>query len=614
MNKTVTVNIGGIVFHIDENAYERFKQYLEAIRSHFTTAEGRDEIMQDIESRIAEMFQDRIKDSKQVITLEDVEEVTIQMGRPEQFGDEAAHEEQTKSELTEVQEGPVKRRLFRNPDDKLLGGVCSGVANYFDIDAVWVRLAFAFIFFVFGSGFLLYILLWIIVPEAKTTAEKLQMRGEPVTISNIEKNVKEEMEQIRKNAGETGKDVSKKAGTVVGRIFEAIGEVIKFFFVLLGKLIAIFFMFIGIIVAFAMFVSLLALLKIPGTHYPAVWHYAFASETHFVLGFIGVVLLIGIPFLMLAYAGARMLFNIKKSSKIVGFTALGLWLVGVGICLVIGIRLASEFSEKENVRKEIALVQPASRTMIVEMNGSINEEKKYDDSDYDEDEDFQLNINDNRFLSQKVKLDIVKSPTDSFELVEILYARGGSRKNAIDNASHISYVFLQNDSALKLDRHFTLSPEEKYRAQKVQLLLRVPVGGKVKLDESLKNYIYDIDNIENVLDRDMLNRTWIMTEKGLRCVDCDGTESTLGGGELNINGDDGSQIKIDENGIIINGSDGGKVRVDSNGIYIRENGKDKVRINRKGHKLEMNINEDPLPPPPPKPSEKGSTHIQSMIF
>lgn len=198
MNKTVTVNIGGIVFHIDENAYERFKQYLEAIRSHFTTAEGRDEIMQDIESRIAEMFQDRIKDSKQVITLEDVEEVTIQMGRPEQFGDEAAHEEQSKSERPEVQEGPVKRRLFRNPDDKLLGGVCSGVANYFDIDAVWVRLAFAFIFFVFGSGFLLYILLWIIVPEAKTTAEKLQMRGEPVTISNIEKNVKEEMEQIRK--------------------------------------------------------------------------------------------------------------------------------------------------------------------------------------------------------------------------------------------------------------------------------------------------------------------------------------------------------------------------------------------------------------------------------
>lgn len=613
MNKTVTVNIGGIVFYIDENAYDRFKKYLEAIRSHFTTAEGRDEIMQDIESRIAEMFQERVKDSKQVITLEDVEEVTIQMGRPEQFGDESAREEQTREEQAQVQDGPVKRRLYRNPDDKMLGGVCSGIASYFDIDAVWVRLAFAFVFFVFGSGFLLYILLWIIVPEAKTTAEKLQMRGEPVTISNIEKNVKEEMEQIRKKAGETGKDAGKKAGTVVGRIFEAIGEVIKFFFILLGKLIAIFFMFIGIVVAFAMFMSMLALLKIPGTHYPAIWHYAFASETHFVLGFIGVVLLVGIPFLMLAYAGARMLFNIKKSSRILGFTALGLWLTGVGLCLVIGIRLAGEFSEKENVRKEISLVQPASRTLLVEMNGTKNEEKKYDDSDY-EDEDFHLSINDNRFFSQKVKLDIVKSPTDSFELVEILYARGSSRKNAIDNASHIIYAFSQKDSVLGLDRHFSLSPDEKYRAQKVQLLLRVPVGAKVKLDESLKNYIYDIDNIENVLDHDMLNRTWQMTEKGLRCVDCDGTESTLGGEEFHMGNDDGSEIKIDENGIIIRGSDGNRVTVDSNGVYIHENGREKVRINKKGNRMEMKIDDESIPKPPPVPEPKGNTKLQSMIY
>ena len=614
MNKTVTVNIGGIVFHIDENAYERFKQYLEAIRSHFTTAEGRDEIMQDIESRIAEMFQDRIKDSKQVITLEDVEEVTIQMGRPDQFGDEPEKAEEKASDRNNAQEGPVKRRLYRNPDDKLLGGVCSGIASYFDVDAVWVRLAFAFIFFVFGSGFLLYILLWIIVPEAKTTAEKLQMRGEPVTISNIEKNVKEEMEQVRKTAGDSGKEVAKKAGTVVGRIFEAIGEVIKFFFILLGKLIAIFFMFIGLIVAFAAFVSLFALLKIPGTHYPPIWNYAFASETHFVLGFIGVVLLIGIPFIMLAYAGARMLFNIRKSSKIVGFTALGLWLTGVALCLVIGIRLAGEFSEKENIRKEIALNQPASRTMLIEMSGTKNEEKKYDDSDYDDDEDFRLDINNNRFLSQKVKLDIVKSPTDSFELVELLYARGNSRKNAIDNASHIVYAFAQNDSVLKLDRHFTLKPDEKYRAQKIQLLLRVPVGGKIKLDESLKHYIYDIDNIENVLDRDMLNRTWIMTEKGLKCVDCDGTESTLGDGEIHINSDDGAEIKIDENGIIINGSDGDRVQVDSNGVHVRENGKDRVRINKKGMRMEMKVDEVQPPPAPQSPSEKGNTHLHRMIY
>src|SRR6187401_3502529 len=115
MNKTVTVNIGGIVFHIDENAYERFKQYLESIRSHFTASEGRDEIMQDIEARIAEMFQERIRDGKEVITLADVEEVTELMGKPEQFGEEKNAEE-PKATSQEPRE-KIKRRLFRNPDD-----------------------------------------------------------------------------------------------------------------------------------------------------------------------------------------------------------------------------------------------------------------------------------------------------------------------------------------------------------------------------------------------------------------------------------------------------------------------------------------------------------------
>ena len=198
MNKTVTVNIGGIVFHIDENAYERFKQYLESIRVHFTGSDGRDEIMQDIESRIAEMFQDRIKDQKQVITLADVEEVTVLMGRPEEFGDNESREKESEIDSSTIK---VKRRLFRNSDDKLLGGVCSGIAAYFDIESVWVRLIFAVVFFFGGSGFILYLILWFIIPKAQTTADKLMMKGEPVTVSNIEKNVQEELEHLRKNVG-----------------------------------------------------------------------------------------------------------------------------------------------------------------------------------------------------------------------------------------------------------------------------------------------------------------------------------------------------------------------------------------------------------------------------
>jgi hypothetical protein len=171
----------------------------------------------------------------------------------------------------------------------------------------------------------------------------------------------------------------------------------------------------------------------------------------------------------------------------------------------------------------------------------------------------------------------VKSPNDSFDLVEIFYAQGASRKAAIDNASHIIYSFNQTDSTLKLNRYFNMGKDEKWRAQKVQLLLRMPVGARVYFDESLRNLIHDVDNIRNIYDNDMINRTWEMTEKGLACVDCDGSESVVGG-RMDFDGDIDAHVKIDESGVHIRNEDGDRVIVDSNGVYIREHGKDRVKI------------------------------------
>jgi len=592
MNKTVTVNIGGIVFHIDENAYEKFKKYLESIRSHFTQSEGRDEIMQDIESRIAEMFQEKIKDSKHVITLEDVDQVTTQMGKPEQFGDEdeqAAEGHETDTHFT------VKRRMFRNPDDKLLGGVCSGIANYFDIDTVWVRLLFVIPLLAWGSGIFLYILLWIILPEAKTTAEKLQMRGEKVNISNIEKNIKEEREYDKSRAAESGKDRGKKAGTAVGRIFEAIGEVIKFFFLFLGKLISIVFLFVGLVVVFCLVMSLFAFLGVPGTQYPEIWRLIFDSSTQFTFAYIGILLLVSIPFLMLAYLGARTLFNIRKGSRAVGLTALGLWLIGLGICLFIGIRVADNFSEKENVRNSMELIQPKNNKVVLEMVHTNNEEKDYGYGfGRNWKSDFDIKVTEENFISSNVSIDIVKSQTDSFELVEIFYARGNSKKAALENASKINYTYIQSDSVISLQRFFSIDKVDKYRAQKVQVLLKVPVGAEVFLDQSLSSYIYDIDNIQNIYDRDMLGRTWKMTSKGLSCVDCDGTESSIDGRRNFFYDDDGSHIRIDDSGVHISGPDGEQVAIDSNGVIIRDGKKTRVKIDTKGIK----VTAPPAPEPP----------------
>jgi phage shock protein PspC (stress-responsive transcriptional regulator) len=576
MNKTVTVNLGGTVFHIDENAYEALIKYLNTIKANFSIEDGRDEIMQDIESRISEMFRERIKDVGQVISLEDVDNVTAQMGRPEQF-----EEEESRTEYTYTPASNLKRKLFRNPDDKLVGGVCSGIAAYFDIDSVWIRLAWALLFFLGGTGFFLYIILWIIVPEAKTTADRLQMRGEPVTISNIGKNVKEEMSSVKSRMN----DGRKTAGSVIGRIFEVIGEIIKFIFIALGKIVAVFFLFIGLIVGIAMFASLFGVFGFTFVHYPLFLNHIFGSSGQFGWLWFGAVLLVGIPFLMLAYAGARMLFNVKKGSRIVGFSALGLWLIGLGLCLSLGLHAAKDFSRSDNIRKEVAVATPSTKILYLQTDETKNLEKDYDDTwNSDWDDDITIDEKENKLMSRDVKLDIVKSFTDSIELVQIFYAHGSTRKEALDNATHISYSFSQMDSVIKFDRHFTLGKDEKWRAQRVQLVLRVPVGVTVHLDRNLRRFMYDIDNIQNVFDHDMLNRKWIMTEKGLSCVDCTGRESTIDGHNIDFNGDgEGDEdVQIDENGVHIHQSNGDKISIDDHGVHIRENGKDIVKIGKKG--------------------------------
>ena len=591
MNKTVTVNIGGIVFHIDENAYEKFKHYLESIRSHFTTADGRDEIMQDIEARIAEMFQERVKDSKQVITLSDVDEVTSLMGRPEQF--EGSEKKQKEEEVEPEFTGKAKRRLYRNPDDKMLGGVCSGIANYFDVDVVWIRLAFVLLLVGYGSGFWLYIILWIVIPEAKTAAEKLQMKGEPVTVSNIQKNVREEMEALKKKVDEMSNGGRKRSGTVIGRIFETIGSIIVSIFKLIGKIIAGAFILASGIVLIVLFVSFFAVIQVPGTQYPEVLNHIFFSGSQFLLAYIGVLLLVGIPFLMLAYVAAKMIFNLKARSKIVGLTAFGLWILGLILCSVIGIKIARQFSEKENVRKEMTLIQPFSKKLFISSTQFRNMEKDYDSGwkmNWDENSD--MIMKDSMLLSGDVNLDVVKSDNDSFQLVEIFYAYGRSGKQAIDNASRINYSFVQTDSLIRFNPFFSLNRGDKYRCHSVQLVLKVPVGASVYFDKSISRLIYDIENVENIRDRDMMDRTWKMTDDGLSCVDCTGQERTIGGvswdtdnemdGEVHIRskGKDGHEVNIDKYGVHISGSN--KVSIDNSGVIVKENGQEIVKINKDG--------------------------------
>jgi phage shock protein PspC (stress-responsive transcriptional regulator) len=189
MKVTVNINLGGYAFNIDEDAYERLRQYMKSLEKEFSVESSAAEIMSDIEGRIAELFRMRLNNFKQVITMKDVEEVMAILGSPELISGTGTSDEPPPRS---------QRRIYRDPDRRVFGGVCAGISAYLDWDPLIMRIIFAILVLPGGFGLALYLILWIVLPEAKTTAQKLEMRGDPVTVENIRDSVKQEFETVKK--------------------------------------------------------------------------------------------------------------------------------------------------------------------------------------------------------------------------------------------------------------------------------------------------------------------------------------------------------------------------------------------------------------------------------
>ncbi len=211
MNKVIHINLGGMPFIIDEDAYKALHDYLSSIHDHFRHSEGYEEITTDIESRLAELFRESMG-ARQIVTMKDVEAAIRIMGTPETFEAEATPiDDEGTTAHQATKHWRTGRRLFRDPEDKVLCGVCSGLAAYLGIeDPLWVRLAFVLFTLSGGFGFPLYIILCLIVPEAKTASDRLAMRGEPINVSNISKIIEEEMTHISKRFSEFAEELGKE--------------------------------------------------------------------------------------------------------------------------------------------------------------------------------------------------------------------------------------------------------------------------------------------------------------------------------------------------------------------------------------------------------------------
>lgn len=529
MNKTVTINISGIIFHIEEDAFERLNKYLNTIRSYFSSSDGRDEIMADIESRIAELLQEKISVSKQVVTSADVEHVIGIMGKPEDYAGEQTHENREETETSERVYGSQKRRLFRDPDNKVLGGVCGGVSAYFDIDVVWVRVILVALTFLGFSGVLVYLIMWIVVPEARTTAEKLQMRGETVDINNISKTIKEEAEQLKNRAGEMGSRATKagqRARSSANDFISTVGSV-------LVRLIGFFLICIGISLLIG-YVATAFGLSFAGNHDTSFKEFTdgvIESQGLISLLKFSVFLAAGIPIIMLLYAGVKLLFNIKYSNKWINISAAVLWLTGVVLCVYVGLKCYESFDKYDESKNHEFVYQLKSDTLFIGMD--LNQ--KYNNPTFlldDLNKTHKVNVNDGTILrdgERKVFINnttvhIIPNHTDSLEVLVVRSAHGANEQEARTNSENIVYSYRVKDSAILLNNFFTIGMKEKWRKQEVNVYIKIPKDKVVYLDPTIKDIIYDVENTTDTYDEKMVGRRWRMTSIGLTCIDCDGLD------------------------------------------------------------------------------------------
>lgn len=339
MKKTININLAGFVFYIDEDAYEELQKYLKNIKTYLGNTEGREEIIDDIESRIAELFSEK---QKQVITLIEVSEVIEVMGQPEDYMSEDETEQKTSYKSS-------NKRLYRDPDSTVLGGVCSGIGHYLSIDAIWIRLIFLAMVWS-GVSILFYFILWAIIPKAETTAQKLEMKGKAATFSNIEdyvrkgyENVKDDFKNVDfKGAGEKAKQGASGffalLGELISKLFSALGKVLSFIANILGKLLGVIILTTTVALIIVLTVSFIIgsfidinigndLLSMPGFEFIRPdW----GGPFHPIWYHISMMLTFGIPAFSLLLFALQLLFkNMGRLSGGIKIGLLAVWMISL---------------------------------------------------------------------------------------------------------------------------------------------------------------------------------------------------------------------------------------------------------------------------------------------
>lgn len=568
MNKTVNINLGGLFFHIDEDAFQKLNRYFDAIKRSLSNSSGQDEIMKDIEMRISEIFTENKEADKQVINLKDVDAMIAVMGQPEDYRIEEEGEA-TQSNFNNTTKS--SKKLYRDIDKNILGGVAAGLGHYFGIDALWIRLALVLIV-IAGVGFpiFLYILLWILIPKAQTTTEKLQMTGEPVNLSNIEKKVREEFASFSERVenadyekmGNAAKSGAEKVGSAIGEVFMTIFSIFAKF---IGAIILMFSIFVlgGVLIGGFTFGSTTFVDMPWQSYYDAV----IVSEFPIWLVVILSVLAIGIPFFFLLILGLKLLItNMKSIGNVAKYTLLALWLIAVGILISFGIKQATEIAYNGKiVQKETLNLMP---------NDTLNIQFKFNDY-YAKDfhyNDFEVTQDENGndiIYSNNISIELIYTDEAQPYLQIEKRAEGKSMNEAKKRAEKINYAFKLEGNKLILDNYFITDLKNKYRSQEVELYLYLPQGTILRPDSTVQRFDSSNNGFFN-LHYSSDDYIYKVTKEQIKCLNCPMEENEYNDVEFNSTEDSVTST----------------VTINRDGIHIKETNKSEEKRKFKG--LEIN--------------------------
>jgi len=567
MNKTVNMNLGGLFFHIDEKAYLKLKHYLDAVsRALNDDPQGKEEIIADIEQRIGELLSKKITDERQVINEKNIDEVISIMGQPEDYGfDEELFDEPNTKRTKQ------KRKMYRDGIDKILGGVSSGLGYYFGIDASWIRIIWILTTLLGGSGVLIYLVLWIILPEALSTADQLQMKGEPVNINNIERKIKEEYAKIENKVKNTDySHVKSGFQDIIDMLGKLLGGSLK----VIGKFIGILLLVIASIVLISGLFGLLSwgsfeLLNIGNKHL-VLPPFMEGSIVPKELSVIFLILSGTIPFVFLFILGLNIL---SKDKKIMGTTAnlslLGIWLVSLFGMAFTGIEFKSRYASKSTttLNHEFTINPKDTLRIVMRVDNKISNRenlfRKNSNIEFVTD-----SLGNKKIYASNIQVDVRKNDGEKIMIKVLKSSRAYNQELAAKKAESIEYYYnLDAQKNLNLNAYFLAATDLNKNSPKIKVIIYVPENRYVYFDSTTKHFLYRIKNKQDIYDSKMIKHYFRMTKNDFECTDC-----LIEKDKDSRQTKEGVNLKIDENGVnfsVKDGKEAVKVKIDSDGIEIR---------------------------------------------